>query len=265
MSPLAEGRKDDRGVARRVDFQRHFAVADEEELVGRARPRETNIRRHGRYDCGHSRRRAGPIPPVQSAKKGVLPESVQGPAMLWPCLRLWICPDRRGLVRDVDAHWTPGDTAAAADAARRAKLINPSRELVRHPLPIARTRRLAHATAMDEREVHGEAGIPFPHPLRRRAGEIAVILDGCTEAGGADHGAVTAGETALGDIVPARMIRGCPAAAPLIRPSPGGGPSDLLFGRRSRLRPQLLRTLPSAAALVARISAPASLPTSTRN
>ena len=165
------------------------------------------------------------------------------------CLRLRVCPDGRGLVRDVDTHRAPGDAAAAADAARGAELVDPARELVRHPLPIARTRRLADAAAVDKGEIHGEAGIPFAHPLGGRAAQIAVILDRRAEAGRAHHGAVAAGETALGDVVPSRMIEIALAAVPLNPPSPAAAHLIALFARSQRPLSQFHRPLPRAAEL----------------
>ena len=195
----------DRRGGRRADFERHLAFADEEEFIGRFAlvkqifaGMEDMVAGAAGDEPDQLRRGAG--------KERMLLQICSSVAMLLLCLRLRVCPDRRRFDRDVDPDWTPGDAAAAADATRRAELINPSRELVRHPLPIARTRRVADAAAMDKREIHGEAGIPFPHPFCRRAAQIAVILYRRTEAGGANHGAVAAGQAALGDVVPARMI-----------------------------------------------------------
>ena len=87
------------------------------------------------------------------------------------------------LLGDVDADRAPGDAAAAADAAGRVELVPPGRELVGHPLAIARLRRGADAAAVDVGEIHGEAGVPAPRALGARAGEVARVLDRRAEAG----------------------------------------------------------------------------------
>src|SRR3990172_11495039 len=59
--------------------------------------------------------------------------------------------DCRDLLGDVDPDRAPGDAAAAADAPRRAELVEPGAELVRHPLPVARAPRRADAAAVNVR------------------------------------------------------------------------------------------------------------------
>ena len=54
--------------------------------------------------------------------------------------------------------------------------------------------------------VEGEAAIPLAHPLGLLPGEVAHVLDRVAEAGRADEGAVAAGQAALGDLVPARVL-----------------------------------------------------------
>src|ERR1700758_2934549 len=51
-----------------------------------------------------------------------------------------------------------------------------------------------------------EAGIPPPPALGVVTRHVAHVLDGCTEASWADHGAVGAGQAAGGDVVPAGMF-----------------------------------------------------------
>ena len=68
--------------------------------------------------------------------------------------------DRRRLLGDVDGDRAPGDAAPAADAARGAELVDPGRELVGHPLPVARARRAPDAAAVDVGVVEREAGVP---------------------------------------------------------------------------------------------------------
>src|SRR4051812_20672121 len=69
-------------------------------------------------------------------------------------------PDRGDLLGDVDGHGAPGDAPPAADAAGGAELVDPRRELVRHPLPVARLRGAAHASAVDVRMPEREARVP---------------------------------------------------------------------------------------------------------
>ena len=105
----------------------------------------------------------------------------------------------------------------------------PGRQLMCHPLPIARLRARPHGPAVDVGEIHGEAAIPAPAARGLIAGEIAGILDGGAEAGGAHHRAVGAGEAPLGDIVPARMFKIAhqqllDLAGRHLAPHRGGGP-----------------------------------------
>ena len=72
--------------------------------------------------------------------------------------RGWL--DRGHFLGDVDADRAPGDAAAAADAARGAELVDPARQLVRHPLAIARLPFGPHAAAMDVGKIQREARIP---------------------------------------------------------------------------------------------------------
>src|SRR5690242_6158078 len=68
--------------------------------------------------------------------------------------------DRGDLLSDVDGHRAPGDAASAADAARGAELVDPRRQLVRHPLAVARAARTADAPAVDVGVLEGEARVP---------------------------------------------------------------------------------------------------------
>src|SRR5579864_5486395 len=98
------------------------------------------------------------------------------------------------LLGDVDADRAPRDAPSAADAAGRSELVVPRRELVGHPLPVARPPGRADAAAVDVRVVDGEAGVPQPPPLRGRPFEIGLVLDRRAEAGRTDERAVAAGE-----------------------------------------------------------------------
>src|SRR6516164_1116376 len=114
--------------------------------------------------------------------------------------------DRADFLGDIDRHGTPCDAAAAADTTGCSKLIDPGCQLVGHPLAVSRPRRAPNVPSVDIREIHREAGVPFPPPLGMLTLEVGRILHGAAEAGGAHHRAVGAGQTAPGDVVPARMI-----------------------------------------------------------
>ena len=92
-------------------------------------------------------------------------------------------PDRPRLLGEVDADRAPGDATAAADAARGAELVQPSGELVRHPLPVARLGRRPHAAAVKVGKRGGEARVPAPHALGRFARQVGQVLDACAKAG----------------------------------------------------------------------------------
>src|SRR5512146_1608624 len=109
------------------------------------------------------------------------------------------CADGRCFLRDVDGHGAPGDAAAAADATGAAELVDPARQLVRHPLAVARSARLAHAAAMDVGMVEGEAGIPGTRALRLAPREVGHVGNAGAEAGRADQRAVATGQAAGGD------------------------------------------------------------------
>src|SRR3954449_10096708 len=78
--------------------------------------------------------------------------------------------DRRHLLGDVDGDRAPRDAAPAADAARRAELVDPGRELVRRPLPVARARRAPDAAAVDVGVPEREARVPDAGVLGLAAG-----------------------------------------------------------------------------------------------
>ena len=59
---------------------------------------------------------------------------------------------------------------------------------------------------MNVRVVDREAGVPHAPSLGLAAGEVGLVLDGGAEAGRADERAVAAGETALGNGVPAGVL-----------------------------------------------------------
>src|SRR5512133_3084947 len=114
--------------------------------------------------------------------------------------------DRRELLRDVDSRRAPGDAAPAPDAAGHAELVDPCRELVAHPLAVARPRVRPQAPAVDVRELERAARVPLPRPRRVPAREVGGVFDRRAEAGGADHRAVAAREAALRHVVPPRVV-----------------------------------------------------------
>src|SRR4030042_678222 len=107
---------------------------------------------------------------------------------------------------DVDGNRTPGDAAPATHAARCAKLVDPGGQLVGHPLTIAGPCQGSHGTAVDVREIHGETRVQLAPAFGVLARQVCDIFHGRAEAGGTDHRAVAAGQAALGDVVPARVL-----------------------------------------------------------
>src|SRR3954447_25377227 len=91
--------------------------------------------------------------------------------------------DRRHLLGDVDRDRAPRDAAPAADAAGRAELVDPGRQLVRHPLAVARAAGAAHAPAVHVRVLEREARVPHARALRLLAGQVGRVLDRGAEAG----------------------------------------------------------------------------------
>src|SRR5215475_3355929 len=110
------------------------------------------------------------------------------------------------LFGDVNSHRAPCDAPPAADASRSSELVYPRRQFVRHPLPVARPRRRAHAAAVNVGEIHREARIPPAPSLGMFARQIRHVFHSRAETGRADHRTVGAGQTARGDIVPAWML-----------------------------------------------------------
>src|SRR5215813_7255955 len=101
-------------------------------------------------------------------------------------------PNGAHLFGNVDAHWTPCDATAAADAARRIELIDPGGQLVRHPLTVSRSSRWPYRAAVDVRMIGGEAGIPSAPPFGVFACEVRYLFDRATEASGTHHRTVRA-------------------------------------------------------------------------
>src|SRR4051812_49871324 len=114
--------------------------------------------------------------------------------------------DRCHLLGDVDGHRAPGDTAPAAHATGGPELVDPGRELLGHPLAIARAGRLAHAAAVHVGVFEREARVPDPRALAHVTRQVGHVLDARAEAGGTHHRAVAAAHEALRDRVPARVL-----------------------------------------------------------
>src|SRR4030095_3357742 len=104
-----------------------------------------------------------------------------------PLLRLrtgWFgFTDGARLFGDVNSHRAPRDASPAADAARSSELVYPRRQFVRHPLPVARPRRRAHAAAVNVGEIHREARIPPAPSLGMLARQIRHVFHGSAETG----------------------------------------------------------------------------------
>ncbi len=142
----------------------------------------------GRNGDGRGRRRA----PARRTQCGSRPGARSG--------------DGVELVADVDPDRAPGDAAAAADAAGAPELVPPGRELVGEPLPVAILDPRPETPAGDGREARREAAVPAPLGERFLAVEVGPLADARAEAGRADEGAVRAGEAAVGDLRPVRVV-----------------------------------------------------------
>lgn len=118
----------------------------------------------------------------------------------------WVFPNGGDFFSKVDADRTPRDAATATDAAGRAELIYPRCQFVSHPLAIAIACVVSHDAAVHVTEFEIETGIPLPLTLDMFTGQIADFGDGAAKTRRADHGAVRARQTAVGDIVPARVF-----------------------------------------------------------
>src|SRR5215471_16858710 len=135
-------------------------------------------------------------------------------------------PELPDLFGDVDPDGAPRDAPPAPRAAAGVELVPPGGELVADPLPVAAPGGVANAAAVQVRVLKREAGIPGPPPFRVLSRQIADVLDIRAEAGGADQGAVGAGQAPLGDVVPAGIL---PVAGeeladpPVLHLAPHGG------------------------------------------
>src|SRR5579885_3522239 len=85
---------------------------------------------------------------------------------------------------DIDPYRTPCNTTAASHTAGRLKLIDPCRQLMRHPLPVTGKSRWPHRTSMDVRMIGGETRVPAAPPLGMIAGEIVHLFHRAAEARG---------------------------------------------------------------------------------
>src|SRR6478752_8499229 len=79
--------------------------------------------------------------------------------------------DRCRFLCDVDGDRAPSDAPSAADATGGAELVDPGRELVGHPLPVARAPPPTYAAAVRVGVLEGEAGVPQPGVLGLAARE----------------------------------------------------------------------------------------------
>src|SRR5271169_872115 len=77
---------------------------------------------------------------------------------------------------DINSHRTPSDAAAATHAAGAAELVEPSGELMSHPLTIARAWRGANAAAVNVGKVGGETGVPLAPALGVLARQVGHVL-----------------------------------------------------------------------------------------
>ena len=157
-----------RAAPGRVHLERDRAAPDQEEAVGRLALAEQVSPRRRRARCAAAGDQlelvALPARRTPARRRSAPQSSASG--------RSSLSRIARGLLGDVDPDRAPGDAAPAADAARAAELVDPGRELVRHPLPVARARRAAHGAAVDVRVVDREAGVPALVALDVLAGQV---------------------------------------------------------------------------------------------
>src|SRR5579884_4250934 len=156
-------------------------------------------------------------------------------------------PDRPGpdgpyLFGDVDPDRTPRDAAAAPDAARDSELVDPTGQLVRHPLPVPGPGGGPHRMGPHPGEVEGEARIPRAPAFGVFTGEVGHVLHRAAETGRADQRAVGAGQTPLRHVVPAGMfgvgVEEVPdAVGPQLAAHRPGGGVDHVAGRGAVGRP----------------------------
>src|SRR5690606_37395899 len=93
-----------------------------------------------------------------------------------------------------------------ADAPRRVELVVPGGELVRQPLPVPAADVVADDAAVHVAEVDVEAGVPLPLAADVIAAQTRDLAHRRAEAGRADHRAVRARETTLGNMLLARVL-----------------------------------------------------------
>ena len=102
------------------------------------------------------------------------------------------------------------------------ELVPPGGELVGQPLAVAIAGPGAEAAAGDLGEARAEAAVPAPVRDRLGAREVGRLGERRAEAGRAGEGAVAAGDAALGDLGPARVVElGEEAVVAGRRPGPG--------------------------------------------
>src|SRR5450755_162881 len=150
-----------------------------------------------------------PQPAISSRCAGSNPANVGVAASNSSIIRigsLLAISNRARLLGEVDPHRAPGDASPAADTPRRTELVPPAGQLVSHPLAVAGSRRVADRAAVNVRVVDREAGIPALVTFDVLALEIGDVLHRRAEARRADHRAVAAGQAALGDLVPTRVL-----------------------------------------------------------
>ena len=110
--------------------------------VSAPRPRGTGTRPAGSARCARS-----PSSSEPSSRRAPRRTGARSAGRRWSCMsapssvhgrRCGVGADGGRLLGDVDPDGAPGEAAAAADAAGRTELVDPGRQLVRHPLAVAR-------------------------------------------------------------------------------------------------------------------------------
>src|SRR5579875_350073 len=101
--------------------------------------------------------------------------------------------NRPHLFCNINANRAPGNAASTPDTAGGAKLINPARQFMRHPLTITRTGRGPYTATGQVRKIHRETGVPPAPAFGSHTRQISDIFDGGTKARGTNHRAISTG------------------------------------------------------------------------
>jgi hypothetical protein len=196
---IAQSLEDDGLHPRSCDIECNLALPDQEKFV-RGIAFTEQILPGGEAVVARASARSWMCSWLKAAKNGCSLTIRSSPSIA-DLLRGLACPDGGSLFCNVYAYRAPSDAPAAADATGGTELIDPVRQFVGHPLPVARGARGADGTAVDVGKIAGKAGVPLLNPRGVEAVETALVFHRGAEAGGANHGAIAAGKAAASDVL----------------------------------------------------------------